>query len=520
MSIVSKLAATTIVARANLRLPERPDRFPRAMVAMLPWGTSFAAGVAASAARYPGGVAVVDDGGSMTYSELWGRSNALTRGLVSLGVAPGARVGVLARNHADFVLFALAAAKAGTTVVFLNTAFAPPQLRDVVAGEGLDLVLHDDEFAGTVSAAAVTHVGTAAAVALVESHPQGFLRPPRRQGGLVVLTSGTTGQPKGASRQTGGAMEGVAPLLSRVPIGVRERTVVPAPLFHAWGLAHMGLALGMASTLVLQRAFDPEMTLSLVEEHRATCLAVVPLMLQRMLALDPQTLVRYDTSSLRIIACGGSPLSGRLAVEVLNRFGPVLYNVYGSTEVSTATVATPRDLRDAPGTVGRVAPGCRVEVLDDAGEPVPAGRTGRIFVGNPYRFEGYTTGGSKEVRHGLLSSGDMGHFDSHGRLYIDGRDDDMIVSGAENVYPAEVEELLSGHPAVAEVTVLGISDAEFGQALKAFVVRRPGVELDEEEVRAYVRDRLARYKVPRQVAFVDHLPRTATGKVVKRMLPS
>jgi fatty-acyl-CoA synthase len=195
-----------------------------------------------------------------------------------------------------------------------------------------------------------------------------------------------------------------------------------------------------------------------------------------------------------------------------------LYNTYGSTEVATATIATPRDLRQSPATAGRVVTGARVELLADTGEPVPAGEIGRVFVGNPMRFDGYTGGGSKESRRGLLSSGDLGHFDDRGRLFIDGREDDMVISGGENVYPAEVEELLAHHPGISEVAVVGVDDAEFGQALKAYVVRRSNAELDAETVRHYVRDHLARFKVPRQVEFLDELPRNATGKVMKRSL--
>ena len=160
----------------------------------------------------------------------------------------------------------------------------------------------------------------------------------------------------------------------------------------------------------------------------------------------------------------------------------------------------------------------RVEILDDDGEPMARGLAGRVFVGGAARFDGYTSGPGKEAQHGLLSSGDMGHFDADGCLFIDGRDDDMIVSGGENVYPAEVEELLAHHPAVAEVAVIGVPDEEFGQALSAFVVVRPGHELDVEAVRHHVRSHLARYKVPRRVTFLDELPRNPTGKVLKRAL--
>ena len=247
---------------------------------------------------------------------------------------------------------------------------------------------------------------------------------------------------------------------------------------------------------------------------------LVPVMLQRMLAVPPQRLVQSDTSSLRVVAVSGSALGRRLAIEVADRWGPVLYNTYGSTEVAVATVATPADLREHPTTVGRAAPGVRVELLDEAGNAVPTGAVGRIFVGNSARFDGYTGGGSKEARHGLLSSGDVGHFDDQQLLYIDGRDDDMIVSGGENVFPAEVEDLLTVHSEIVEAAVIGVDDEEFGQALAAFVVRRDGSSLDVEGVKSHVRENLARFKVPRRVTFLDELPRNPAGKVLKRSLPS
>ena len=268
----------------------------------------------------------------------------------------------------------------------------------------------------------------------------------------------------------------------------------------------------------MSRRFDAGATLEAVARHRARVLVVVPVMLQRILGLDPQLPSAADTSSLAIIASGGSSLGSRLATETLSRFGPVLYNTYGSTEVAVASVATPRDLARHPATVGRPAPGVRVELLDDDGRPVERGEIGRIFVGNAARFDGYTSGTTKESRLGLLASGDVGHFDAEGYLYVDGREDDMIISGGENVYPSEVQELLAHHPAIAEVAVVGVPDEEFGQALAAFVVAREGRPLTVDQVRAFVRERLARFKVPRRVVFLDELPRTATGKVLTREL--
>ena len=294
--------------------------------------------------------------------------------------------------------------------------------------------------------------------------------------------------------------------------------MIAAPLFHSWGFAHFTLGLALSSTLVLRRRFDPEETLKAVSQHRASALAVVPVMLQRILELGEHTLARYDASSLRVIAASGSALPGELATRTMNAFGDVLYNLYGSTEVAWATIATPEDLRAAPGTAGYPPLGTVVKLLGADGHEARSGEGGRIFVANEMMFDGYTGGGGKEIIGGLMSTGDVGHFDSEGRLFVDGRDDEMIVSGGENVFPREVEDLLADHPEIEEVAVVGVADEQFGQRLKAFIVRREGAELGVQSVQDHVKANLARFKAPREVVFLEELPRNATGKVLKREL--
>jgi fatty-acyl-CoA synthase len=289
-------------------------------------------------------------------------------------------------------------------------------------------------------------------------------------------------------------------------------------MFHALGFAQALVGVGFGSTIVIRRRFDPEETLRSVEHHRASAMVMVPVMLQRTVDKLEEIDDRPDTSSLRIIFLSGSALGSDLAVRSMKTFGPVIYNLYGSTEVAYATIATPEDLKADPSTVGKVVRGSVVKLFDEHGREVPQGDTGRIFVGNLGQFEGYTGGGSKEMLRGLMSSGDVGHFDDQGRLFIDGRDDEMIISGGENVFPAEVEELIIAHEAVSEAAVIGVEDQQFGQRLKAFVVARQGASLSEDDVKGYVKDNLARYKVPREVVFLSELPRNATGKVLKREL--
>ena len=512
MPLLDRVNATAALIRTFTTPFERPDRLPKALAVMAPWGASIAGLAAGAAARYPTRTAVVDETGGLTYGELWRRSLGIAAALQDRGVGPGTRVGLLARNHAGFVECIVAISATGADTILLNTGFAGPQLADVVASEGITMVLHDDEFTHAVAGCGAETLGERDHQPLALTHRA--MPPNRKAGSVVILTSGTTGRPKGAAR-TGGAssIEGIAAVLDAIPLRLGDVQAVPAPLFHAWGLSHLLLGLARCTTTVLSRRFEPEQLLRQLVAHDVSVLVVVPVMLARLLAVP-------DTSSfpqLRVIASSGSAIGAALTTDALERFGPVLYNLYGSTEVAVATVAGPADLAAAPSTAGRVALGVRVEILDPDGEPVPEGEIGRIFVGGAMKFEGYTDGGGKEVRRGLVSTGDLGHFDG-GLLFVEGREDDMIVSGGENVFPIEVEDLLRHHPEVVDVAVVGVADAEFGQALAAFVVRADAATTTGDELRDLVRERLARHKVPRRVEFVDELPRNAAGKLLRRVL--
>ncbi len=530
--------ARTLLGTGMIRA-ERPDKAIRALATLRRWGSSSAAAYAISAIRYPDRVALVDERGTLTFGEVHARTNALAWALRAAGIGEQDGVAVMCRNHRGYVEANVACAKLGASILYLNTAFAAPQIADVLRREGAVALIYDAEFEELVSDGArelrrfvswwdpadKRGVGGTSSrpedplieelIAAGDTTP---LDPPAEKGRVVILTSGTTGTPKGANRKQPDSIEPAAAMFSKIPLHARESTVIAAPMFHSWGYAHFTLGLPLASTLVLRRRFDPEGTLADVARHRASALAVVPVMLQRILELAPETLARYDTSSLRVIAASGSTLPGELATRVMDTFGDVLYNLYGSTEVAWATIATPEDLRAAPGTAGRPPMGTVVKLLDGDGREVPQGERGRIFAGNEMVFDGYTGGGGKEVVGGLMSTGDMGHFDAAGRLFVDGRDDEMIVSGGENVFPREVEDLLASHAQIEEAAVIGVQDTEFGQRLKAFVVTREQADLSAEEIKEYVKQNLARYKVPREVVFMDALPRNATGKVLKREL--
>ena len=517
-----------VLRQAGILAPMRPDKALKIGTTFIRWGASPATGVATAAIHHPHELAIVDEKGTLSWERLHRRSNALAHSLEKMGIGPGDGVGIMCRNHRGFIETTLAAAKLGASALYLNTMFAGPQLAEVTKREGPKALVYDEEFAELLSEvdSSIQRIvgwcdGTPSGPTLeglIADGEESDLKPPPEKPKFVILTSGTTGTPKGAQRSSPEGLLPIASLIDKIPFRSGMTMMIAAPLFHSWGFFHFVMSLPTASTMVLRRKFDPEETLKAIEQSRADVLAAVPVMIQRILALPDETLANYRLPSLAITSLSGSALPGELAIEWMDRFGDNVYNLYGSTEVAYATVATPEDLRAAPGTAGKPPRGTQIRLYDEQGKEVPRGEVGRIFVGNEMAMEGYTGGGGKEMLDGLYSSGDVGHIDSEGRLFIDGRDDEMIVSGGENVFPREVEDLLADHEAIEEVAVIGVEDDEFGQRLKAFVVTRSGHEISEQDLAVHVKANLAAYKTPREVEFLDELPRNATGKVLKREL--
>jgi fatty-acyl-CoA synthase len=537
---------------------------PQNMVAMLAdirrWG-EFGMIPALNARRAPQRTAIIDDDGELTFKELDDSANAVANGLLAMGVKGGDGVALLIRNHRWFLIALYGAAKVGARLILLNSEFSGPQIKEVGEREGAKLIIHDDEYTKAVSAADPPlgrlralptnpdNAGSASAdgdklsasadgdklsasadgdqpsessdetladlIARTTSTP-----PPKasHHSKIIILTSGTTGTPKGANRSTPPSLAPIGGVLSHVPFKGGEVTSLPAPMFHALGFLHATIAMMLGSTLVLRRRFKPATVLADLEKHEATAMVVVPVMLSRLLDELEKTEPKPDLSKLRIVFVSGSQLGAELATRAMKDLGPKIYNLYGSTEIAFASIARPQDLQKNPATVGPVVKGVKVKLFDDNGNEVPQGEVGRIFVGNTFPFEGYTGGGGKAIIDGLMSSGDVGYFDEHGLLYVSGRDDEMIVCGGENVFPAEVEDLISGHPEVVEATALGVEDKEWGHRLRAFVVKVEGASVDEDAIKTYVKENLARYKVPREVIFLDELPRNPTGKILKREL--
>ncbi len=521
---LTELDAARQVAKAGVLHVESPLRMALRLRAFQQLGP-VGGGLASAALSRPDKPGLIDERGSLTFAELDRRSTALANAWRAEGLGEESRIGVLCRNHRGAVDVTMATAKLGARALYLNTDFAGPQAAAVCEREGVDILVYDEEFAGVLSGVPAPRGrylawidGDASETTLDDLIGDGserLFRPPSSPGGLILLTSGTTGAPKGAPRPQPRSLTIPGGLLSKIPFRSDGPMYVAPPMFHSWGMLTTLVGIATGTTVVTRRRFEPRHFLEDLAEHRIAAAVVVPVMLKRVVALGKDIPALPD---LRIIASAGSQLEGALAARVMDQFGDVLYNLYGSTECAYATIATPADLRAAPGTAGRAPFGTTVRILDESGAGLPTGQTGRIFVDSPAQFGGYTDGRNKEMIGHLMSTGDVGHLDAEGRLFVEGRDDDMILSGGENVFPQEVEELLTGHPCIADVAVVGVVDEDFGMALRAYVVPLPGATLSEDEVKSYVKQNLARFKVPRSVVFREELPRNPTGKVLKQQL--
>ncbi|TPG29609.1 acyl-CoA ligase FadD12 [Mycolicibacterium hodleri] len=529
-SLTGTIGLFTTMVRAGIIAPLRPDKYVRMGAAMARENMGITSGFASAAQRCPNRAGLVDEHGTLTWRDIDQRADAFAAALQALpGGAPRV-IGIMARNHRGFVESLIAANRIGADVLLLNTSFAGPALAEVVSRENVDAVVYDEEFTPTVDRALAENPDAVRIVAWRDTQDHGlavetmigehFGSQPDRAGKksrVILLTSGTTGTPKGASHSGGSPMV-LKGILDRTPWHAEEVTVVVAPMFHAWGFSQLVFAATMACTIVTSRKFDPEATLALVDRHHATGLALVPVMFDRIMALPNDVLSRYSGRSLRFAAASGSRMRPDVVTAFMDRFGDVIYNNYNATEAGMIATATPADLRAAPDTAGRPAEGTDIRILDATRREVPTGDVGTIFVRNSTQFDGYTSGATKDFDDDYMSSGDVGYIDATGRLFVVGRDDEMIVSGGENVYPIEVEKTLASHPEVTESFVLGADDEQYGQRLVAFVVLGDGAAATPDILKDHVRVNLANYKVPRNITVLADLPRGSTGKILRRDL--
>lgn len=484
-----------------------------------------ASAASALASIHGDAVAVMDPKGSITYRDLGVGCNAVTNGLRGLTSGQGhSTVGLMCRNSRYLLFSMLGAAGLGAKIVLLNADLGARQIAEVCAREQIGVVIYDAEFSSVFDlvghpltrlvAWSDEDAGPDSLDALIAN--SSCLLPPRppQSPSIVMLTSGTSGSPKGASRG-GPSLETFAGLLEKIPLRGSDRILVCSPMFHGWGLIVSAAAMLLGATLVFDRRFDAERTVDLVVKHRCNAIIAVPTMLRRLMALGSTDLARIDHGRLRIIGSGGAKLDVALVNSIAAEFGPVLYNLYGATEASFITIAGPHDLATAPATAGRAALGVEIAIVQD-NKVVPTGTLGEICARSGGLFVGYTNGTSKSSFLGMMMTGDTGRLDDTGLLFVEGRADTMIVSGGENVFPEEVESVLVNRADIFDAKVVAVTDDVFGQRLCAFVVVVGGTPAPTiEELKTYVGSELSRSRVPRDVVFVPEIPRTATGKVTR-----
>jgi acyl-coenzyme A synthetase/AMP-(fatty) acid ligase len=517
-------AAARGVARSGLIRPTSPRATLRLTSGVLRWGTSPAVGFSLGSARHPDSIAVIDVDDPqrpyVSFAEIDHRCDRLALSLLDRGIGPGSRVGLLGRNSRAFLETMTAVSRTGADLVYLNTSSNAEAVAEIVTQQGIRLLVRDQEFADRVPKG-IPYISAddPSGIALLASLPgKGKIPTVAEHGKHIILTSGTTsGESRGAGRSSV-PLDAAAAVLDAFPIKMAGTILIAAPLFHSWGWMLHRLSTLLDNTEIVMRRPDAQRILELIDNHQVETLVTVPVVLRRLLELPLRVRQRYDLSSLRCVAVSGSALPGDLAIEFMDAFGDVLYNLYGSTEAAFATCASPDDLRADPQSAGKPLAGVHIEILDRRGRPVPVGRDGRVFVGSRTTFDGYTDGTDRERTRGLLFTGDIGRLDDHGRLTIVGRADDMVVTGGENVHPTEVEEVLRRNDDIADVAVVGVPDPVYGSKLVAYVVPWRGVTCDEREILVWARKRLGPHHRPREVVLVEELPRNPTGKILRRAL--
>ncbi|RNE48996.1 AMP-binding protein [Corynebacterium alimapuense] len=482
----------------------------------------------------PHRIALIDDDGQLTYRQLREESQTLARYLIALNLGE-IRLGIMARNGRGIVCPLTAKGYAGATVFLLNIGSSPEQLAGVIAENAINVLVIDDEFLERLPADRAglqvilghltgPHSGEVTLNEIV-SHPDKTAETalPRfpQHGPIVLMSSGTTGIPKGVVRPEPRLPLVLAGILQKIPWHSDMSIQLTASIFHTWGWGMLNIALAARGTVVTHRIFDPAQVLEDIDTHHLQAMISSPIFLKQLLEVPEHQ--DFDTSSLEFILSSGNAISPTLIAAMHERFGPILCNVYGSTELTLASVASMQDLAADPTVSGQVALGTELKILDERGHEVATGVPGRIFLRNSTTLTGYTNPDIPITRaQGLVEMGDLGYLDEQGYLRVLGRVDDMIIVGGENVHPLSVTAILDQMPGLADAFAIGVDDPDAFHRIAVWVVREDnptGAGLTAELIQDFVRQHLAEHSIPRDVHFIEELPRNATGKVVPRMLP-
>jgi long-chain acyl-CoA synthetase len=489
-------------------------------------------------------IALVDERGATTWADFDQRVNQLIHVMRGAGLSAGDTIAIFAGNCREYYEVMTAAGHSGITYVPVNWHFTTEELQYVVDDAGCKMLFVEDQFAPVAqpvtrgAGESLIRIGIRGVAGMDDYETllaaQSNADPDEQTlGGPMFYTSGTTGRPKGVRSSTYGATvplevlemmgAGISGMLS---IPADGRTFICGPVYHSAQWAFSFLPLMNGSQVVMRHRFDPAETLSIIDKHEITNIHLVPTQFSRLLRLDDADKTQFSGQSLQVVWHGAAPCPPEVKRRMIEWWGPVINEYYGSTEGSIVTVATAQDWLDRPGTVGKPSAMVQIRIVDEAGQDVPTGQSGEIYVKNlmgsdfEYHNEPEKTA-AVHLEPGVFTFGDIGYFDEDGYLYLSDRKIDMIISGGVNIYPAEIEGVLANHPQVADVAVFGIPNEEFGEEVKAAVQLQPGVVGDDDlstNLVAYCREHLAGYKAPRSIDYVDDMPRHETGKLYKRKL--
>lgn len=465
----------------------------------------------------PERTALIDDAGLLTYRDLRTQARNVARWVLTVTDQP--RIGVIARNGRGIILPLGAKGYTGGSIFLLNVGSSTEQLRGCIEENNINVLFTDDEFLPRIpKVTGMVVVDEAKLASISEEGGDAALPLFPKHGDIVLMSSGTSGIPKGILRAEPTLPFVVTGYLEAIPFRAGDTVQMTASMFHTWGWSALNITLGVGGTIVTQRVFDPANAFHQLEHFRCDGLISSPIFLKHMLNLEED----YDTSRLRFIGTAGNALTPLLAERLINRFGPIVANIYGSTELALAAAADAPTVANDPTCVGRIPPGTTLRIYDDAGHKVPTGTVGRIFLNNETALRGYTNPNTPMVTiDGLIEMGDLGYFDNQGLLHVVSRSDDMIIVGGENVHPQSVAAVLERMPGIDDLYVGSVNNPDTFKRVAVWIVRSgdsAGEALTPAGVQDWVRDHLAEHSIPRDVHFVDALPRNATGKVVPREL--
>ena len=487
------------------------------------------------AANHPHRECLIDKHRRLTYQEAAHETVRLADGLLRIGCKPKDTIGIMLKNRSEFLLIANAAARLGCPIVQLSYRLKTEEAAYILDNAKAQYLFFDDSLVDLVRALPEKVPSLRRSIAV--SAAEGFLsyqdlvaqgdpdaKPIKldEDPKLLIYTSGTTGKPKGAARKTGLSVIGpTMAFLDALGLQSEDRHLTVCPLYHSAGVGFAVFTLLLGGTVVILEHFDAEEVLRKIEQEKLTTAMMVPTMYRRLVDLPKETFDKYDTSTLRRLVTGAALMPVPLQEAIAARFGHKLCDFYGSTETGWNTLAKPEDLARKPGSIGKVIEGNEIKLLDKQGALVKPGEVGQLYVRSMMQIDGYHANDEAtqaSMRDGFFSVGDLAYQDADGYYFLAGRKTDMVISGGVNIYPKEVEDGLHQHPAVIDAAVVGVPHDEWGESLRAFVVLRPEASATEAEIKAFCKEKMADFKCPREVFFVEELPRNPTGKVLKKDL--